>query len=86
VETVGALKPEANAIPFKRAIHIKRDSEENQVRLRLRCLRDVWKLDAVQVDWTPVHPLETREVVFNSVIDPWEKTYETKFINQIHCM
>ena len=43
------------------------------VRIQLRCLADVWKLDAVNVDWTPVQPLKTREALLLSAVGPGER-------------
>lgn len=75
---VGALKPEANAVPFERAIRIESGLKESQVRLRLRCQRDVWKIDAIQVDWTPVEPLKMNEAVLHAVIGPFGKDVQNE--------
>jgi len=62
-EPIGSIQPEANAVPFSRLLRFKTSqSAQDTVRIRLVSLADVWKIDAVQVDWTPVKPLVTVQI------------------------
>lgn len=55
----GSIAPEANAAPFSRVVRISSEGvTEDFVRVRLSSLADMWKLDAVALDWTPVEPLK----------------------------
>jgi hypothetical protein len=62
-EPIGTLLPVANEIPFSRVIRFNvRAITGDSVKIRFTCLADVWKLDAMGIDWSPVHPLTTRPV------------------------
>lgn len=66
-----ALLPEANVVPFARIARIPvLDAGSNVLRVRLSCLSDVWKLDAVTVDWTRTRPLPVSEVPLLRAQDP----------------
>lgn len=57
-EQIGVLLPEANAVPFSRVIRFSAANiQGDSVRIRLTGLADVWKLDAVGVEWNSVLPL-----------------------------
>ncbi|MDM7916985.1 MAG: hypothetical protein QUU85_17220, partial [Candidatus Eisenbacteria bacterium] len=57
-EPAGAFEPEANAVPFSRAVRIRVPQDAgDDLRIRLRSMADVWKIDALAVDWTPAAPL-----------------------------
>jgi hypothetical protein len=70
-EPIGTLLPEANEIPFSRVIRFNaRAITGDSVKIRLTSLADVWKFDAVGIDWSPVHPLTTRPVPLISARGP----------------
>jgi hypothetical protein len=71
---IGTVHPEANVAPFSRMIRFRTDNiKGDTVRIQLRSLTDVWKLDAVNVDWTPVQPLKTREAPLLSAVGPGKR-------------
>jgi hypothetical protein len=73
-ERIGTVHPEANVAPFSRVIRFKTDNiKGDTMRIQLRSLTDVWKLDAVNVDWTPVRPLKAREASLLSAIGPGKR-------------
>lgn len=57
-EEICAMQPEANVAPFTRAVRI-RDLKKchGRLRLRLSTLTDVWRIDAVTLDCSPVKPV-----------------------------
>ncbi len=64
----GILYPEANATPFSRLVRINIPAGiGNTVKLRLTALADVWKIDAVSLDWTEVKKLDKELVPLISV-------------------
>jgi len=46
------------------------DDGDDTLKIRLTCLADVWKIDAVQIDWTLVQPLKPTPVRLISAIGP----------------
>jgi hypothetical protein len=73
-ERIGFVHPEANVASFSRLIRFRTDNVEGDtLRIQLRSMTDVWKLDAVNVDWTPVQPLKTREVQMLSAVGPGKR-------------
>jgi hypothetical protein len=59
--------PEANEVGFAHAVRLRApEGQEGTLRLRLRSLADVWKIDQVGVDWTPATPCPTREIPMRS--------------------
>lgn len=67
----GAIFAEATNVPFNRLVRISAAGiAGGTVHVRLRSMKDVWKLDAVGVDWTPVKPLEQKPVTFLSALGP----------------
>ena len=74
---VGMMPPEANVVPFSRAIRISNlGSIQGPLRVRLSSLTDVWRIDAVSLDFSPVqpltlHPLEIISVNASDKMD-WE--------------
>ena len=70
-EPAGSILPEANVAPFSRAIRISScGAAGDSVRIRLRSLADVWKIDAVQVDWTPARALDPVYVPLRTASGP----------------
>ena len=62
-EKIGMVYPEANEVPFSRLIRFKVPYiDRDQVKIRLTCLSDVWKIDAVQMDWGLAKPLQSQAV------------------------
>jgi hypothetical protein len=49
----GRILPEANAVPFTRAVTLDLGGIGDTVHIRLECLADVWKIDAISLDRTP---------------------------------
>jgi hypothetical protein len=49
----GRILPEANAVPFTRAVTLDFGDIGDTVYIRLECLADVWKIDAIALDRTP---------------------------------
>ena len=57
----GTILPEANEVPFRKAVRVDADGVTgDSLLLRLSSLADTWELDAVEVDWTPAGPLPER--------------------------
>ncbi|HET7497387.1 MAG TPA: hypothetical protein VFM00_03735 [Candidatus Eisenbacteria bacterium] len=57
-EPAGSFQPEANAVTFTRALRIRLPGGAGDtVRVRLRSMADVWKIDALAADWTEAAPL-----------------------------
>lgn len=57
-EEAGIMTPEANVAPFSRAIRISNlKSFQSPLHVRLSSLTDVWCIDAVSIDFSPVQPL-----------------------------
>jgi len=68
-DNAGAILPEATNVPFTRAIPINiHQLSGDTVLVRIRCLKDVWKLDALRMDWTSACPLETSPVSMVSAV------------------
>lgn len=58
---IGAILPEANVIPFTRAIRLTNLEEAREpLRIRLSSLTDIWHIDAVSVDYSSKELLPTR--------------------------
>ncbi|HSQ74001.1 MAG TPA: hypothetical protein VLT13_00480, partial [Bacteroidota bacterium] len=54
----GRIAPEAITADIARIVRISSgDVEGDSIRIRLSSLADLWKLDAVALDWTPAEPL-----------------------------
>ena len=70
-DLAGAFTPEANAVSFTRALrfHVPADAGDT-VRVRLRSMADVWKLDAVAAEWGDAHPLEMRRLKMLAAVGP----------------
>ena len=68
----GMIFPEANVTPFSRLIRIQLPpGSGEQIRIKLTSLADVWKIDALHVDWTPVEKIEGQAVPLISVNGPY---------------
>ncbi len=66
-DSVGTLSPEANSVPFAKVIRWKSGPRsENLLRFRLTSLRDVWKIDAIGVDWSTATPLARHELAMKT--------------------
>jgi len=77
-QKAGFIYPEANAVPFTRLIRFQNPNpNSNTLRVRLTSLADVWKLDAVHVDWTPVEPLEVRSLELTSAAEETQKNIQS---------
>jgi hypothetical protein len=71
---MSTIHPEANSVPFARACRIgPGDFPGDTVKVRLTCLTGVWKIDAVQIDWTNVGQLNPLEVPMVSATGPGER-------------
>jgi len=76
------IYPEANQIKFQKLLRLSTDINSSDIlKIRLRCMTDLWKLDAVLMDDSPASRLITYEVILTSaqfnnknVIDKIEKT------------
>ena len=63
----GTILPEATLVPFTRAIRIDNITAlQRPLRVRLSSLTDVWRLNAVAVDYSPVRPLPMVELPMTS--------------------
>ena len=70
-EPQGAFRPEANAVTFRRGLRIHvPDGAGDTVRVRLRSMADVWRIDGISADWTAAEPLPMRPVKLLSAIGP----------------
>ena len=70
-EPAGAFRPEANAVTFTRGLRIRvPEAAGDTVRIRLRGMADVWKIDALSMDWTDAKPLPMKRVKLLSAIGP----------------
>jgi len=62
-QDVGLIYPEANEVSFKRLIKFSLPgNSSDEIKIRLQALSDVWKIDAIQVDYTNTGPLKWQEV------------------------
>jgi len=58
---IGAILPEANVVPFTRAIRFPNlDDVQGALKIRLSSLTDVWHIDAVSVDYSSKELLPSR--------------------------
>jgi hypothetical protein len=70
-QEAGAFRPEATAIAFTRALRIRvPESAGDTVRIRLRGMADVWKLDALTMDWTQASALPMKRLQLLSAVGP----------------
>jgi len=67
----GAFMPEANAVPFTRALRIGIPAGAGDtVRVRLRSMADAWRIDAISIDWDEARPLPMTRVELQSAAGP----------------
>lgn len=60
---IGAIRPDADEVPFSQIIRFNASGiAGDSVKIRLTSLSDVWKLDAVGIDWHAVQPLKPEPV------------------------
>ena len=70
-KTAGAIQPEASAVAFTRALRLRiPDQAGDSVRVRLRSMADVWKIDAISAEWGDAEPLPMTPVDLLSAIGP----------------
>ena len=68
-DNAGVILPEATNVPFTRAVPVNlHQLSGDTVLVRIKCLKDVWKLDALRMDWTSARPLETSPVSMVSAV------------------
>ena len=73
-QPVGAIHPQATAVPFSKIIRLNTGGIlVDTIKIRFSSLADVWKIDAVQIDWTPAKPLGKTIVPLISALGPKEK-------------
>lgn len=71
---VSTIRPEANSVPFVRACRIGPENfPDDTVKIRLTCLTGVWRIDALQMDWTTVRKLAPLDVPLISAMGPGKK-------------
>ena len=62
-QDVGFFRPEATALTFTRALRVPLpESAGDTVRVRLRSMADVWKLDRLAMDWTEASELPKKRL------------------------
>jgi len=67
-KVVGSMEPEASVAPFSRAIRIHHLNDvPGPLMFRLSSLTDVWRIDAVQIDFSTVKPIPLRPLSLASV-------------------
>lgn len=65
---IGMIPPEATVAPFSRAIRIGGlGCHQGPIRLRLSSLTDVWRIDAVTIDYSDVRPIALSKLDLVSV-------------------
>jgi len=70
-KSAGALQPEANAVTFTRALRIQLPGDAGDtVRVRLRSMADVWRIDAIAVDWGDARTLAMTPLRLESATGP----------------
>jgi hypothetical protein len=70
-EPAGAFGAEASAVAFTRALRLRvPDGAGDTVRVRLRSMADIWKIDALAVDWSESRPLRPTPVALRSATGP----------------
>ncbi|MBI5022338.1 MAG: hypothetical protein HZB59_12960 [Ignavibacteriales bacterium] len=73
---VGLLHPEATAVPFSRVVRVNGgEIKSDTIKIQLSCLADVWKLDRIQIDWTPTQQLIPKSIKIISAIGPNQTDY-----------
>jgi hypothetical protein len=67
----GVFRPEANAVAFTRGLRVRiPDGAGDTVRVRLSGLADVWRIDALSIDWTKASPLPMTPLEMLSATGP----------------
>ena len=70
-ESAGAIQPEASEVTFTRSLRVRiADPKGDSVRVRLRSMADVWKIDAISAEWGDAEPLKMTPVAMLSAIGP----------------
>ncbi|MCZ7557502.1 MAG: hypothetical protein M5R41_13970 [Bacteroidia bacterium] len=60
---IDRILPEANVAPFRRALRVALpEGTDGMLRVRLSTLTDVWRIDAVTLDASPVETLQMHEL------------------------
>ncbi len=74
---VDMILPEANQVKFKKLVRVPVNSlKQDTIKIRLRCMTDVWKLDAVTLDESPAAQLSTKEVKILSANQEGKNIFE----------
>jgi hypothetical protein len=67
--SAGTIAPEASVARFSRIVRIDDAGVAgDSIQVRLSSLADGWKIDAVEIDWTPVAPLEAHSLAMRSAV------------------
>lgn len=67
-EEIGTILPEATMVSFSRAIRLTDlQNIEGPLRVRLSTMTDVWRIDALSVDFSPVQPIPIHPLALKSV-------------------
>lgn len=70
-ESAGVIQPEASAVSFARSLRIRiPDRAGDSVRVRLRSMADVWRIDAISAEWGDAQPLPMTPLRMLSAIGP----------------
>lgn len=79
---VSSLHPEATAVSFSRVVRIDgTDIHSDTIKVRLTCLADVWKIDGIQIDWTPTQQLTQKPFKMISAIGTNHADYSAQIAN-----
>ncbi len=70
-QIIGRVEPEANMVQFSKLLRLPGDAGKGDtLKIRLTCLKDVWKIDALTFDNTLSTPLRSADVKCSSAIGP----------------
>jgi hypothetical protein len=70
-EVAGVLQPEASAVTFTRALRIAvPPGAGDTVKVRLRSMADVWRIDALAAEWGDSRPLPMQSLDMLSAVGP----------------
>ena len=74
---VGTLQPQADVVPFTRAVHLEHlDQIEYPLTLRFTSMMDVWHIDALSVDISSGKPLLKQPLKLASAINSRDSTVQ----------
>lgn len=70
---VDMILPEANQVKFKKLLRLPMNKlQPDKIKIRLRCMTDVWKLDAVTLDASSATMLNSKEIKITSAKQGYE--------------